>query len=291
VSRIVTHNCWRNKVLSQQVIALSSSAIEEGTHDTVRPHFRVLLSVLSIEDDLQKQRVDWVVSSLLSSMQVLQRYWKITDLCIEHLIRMAKQCPLACAWLQTNTSRYAWVIDWLTENENPPVHHHHTMSVVKPGRTFSTPQWPAQGASYPTHTGLHPKQKKRALEKIKAKAALGTDNASDSDEDLEEREFEVGDRVDCLNSTNPPRWVVAEVVQVCGRRATIRFDGWNTSEEWVDMADPRIARLGRHTTETQQLESMGGGDQEMRGVERTENRSGLSRLLPSISGKSKKRSP
>lgn len=69
------------------------------SYDQVRAYFRVLMALVQMKDSLQAKRVEWILESLLSVMKGQARFWKITDFCIEHLIRMAKkseECYKAC---------------------------------------------------------------------------------------------------------------------------------------------------------------------------------------------------
>lgn len=94
VVTILQHLCWENEKLSQAIIGYVSEGLEEHFFDQLRPYFRVLSGLVDFEDSLQNQRIDWCLSSLLSIMEIQSRFWKITDLCTEHLIRMAKRNPI-----------------------------------------------------------------------------------------------------------------------------------------------------------------------------------------------------
>jgi len=98
---------------------------------------------------------------------------------------------------------------------------------------------------------------------------LETTDASDSDEDYNDRKFEVGDWVDCLDSMN--RWLCAKVMRVSTQKALLRLEAWgDVSEEWIHMSDTRIARMGTYTSQEQrekrgEIERGDSGEDDRRG--------------------------
>jgi len=75
---------------------------------------------------------------------------------------------------------------------------------------------------------------------------LDKDDGSDSDIDLSERHFEVGQWIDALDTTN--KWLCAQIVEVRPKTIRVKFDQW--SEKWnldYDKSDMRLQPLGRNT--------------------------------------------
>jgi len=101
-------------------------------------------------------------------------------------------------------------------------------------------------STFPTHAGLSPRKKFHALQNIKEGQAIDHEDASDSDVDLAEREFEIGQWVDAKDTTN--KWLCAQVVKMTASKVWVHFDGWADKwNTWLDKASQFIAPLGRYT--------------------------------------------
>jgi len=244
---ILSYLTFEQKKLSERLIRSAIHEIEEKPYDKMRAYFRVLLSTVQIEDSLQDQRVEWVLSGLLTTMEAQSKYWKCTDLCIEHLIRFAKLSEKCRAWLVTNSSRLDWVARWLEDHPLPPVMDEH-MELHKPNRVVNN--WSSARSEAWQAAGLPIARKKIAINLLKEGKVLEKDDCEDSDQDLESRIFKVGDWVDARDRTED--WLPAQVKEVAGSRVLVAYDGWGPDwDEWLDKADARLQKLGAFTTELQ----------------------------------------
>ncbi len=92
-------------------------------------------------------------------------------------------------------------------------------------------------------------QKITVLERIRAGAALDLRDASDSDEEMEERRFQAGDLIDVLDTSK--KWLPAHVIAVSDdqRSLHIHFDNWSRKfDEHIPTDSSRITRFGRFST-------------------------------------------
>jgi len=248
---IINHHCFESKELSQKVISAISSELEEKPYDKCRCYIRVLNGLLNLEDSLQDDRVEWVISSFLAVMESQKKYWKFTDFCIDHLIRMTKSSRKTYAWLQGHADRIDWVIQWVKEHATPPVMDE-SMELYKPNYKASG-GWASKSESA-APTGLPPARKELALLIIKEGKVLDSDDAGDSDQALEDREFKVGQYVDVRDTAND--WLIGKVVQVAGNRVKITYVGWPASwDEWLDKSESRLMELGKYTTAQQRAKA------------------------------------
>lgn len=243
VTKILANCCWDNEQLSQSIIAYMSAGLEENFVDHVRPYFRVMNGLVNIQDTLQDKRIEWVLSSVLSTMEMQQRFWKMTDMCIEHLIRTAKNNPKCLKYLSKQGKRLDWIITWLGQHPAPD----RECVLYKPNR----PQfWEVK--NYPT--GLSITRKRQTLEQIKDGKDLDNEGASDSDEDpadFPERVFAVGDWVDLADRNQ--RWHCAQVTRAENGRVWLQCDGSGPeSIEELGVGDLRIRKSGKQTTKQQQ---------------------------------------
>jgi hypothetical protein len=259
VADVICHWAWENEKVSQSVIGHILVGIEQNSYEQVRSYFRVLMGLVALKDSLQAKRTEWVLNSLLSVMANQQKYWKITDFCIEHLIRMAKKSENCYNWLRDHPTTYEWIFTWLKNNPRPPRGFDQNEQTVlhKPGRGAPDPtimqasQWNVQGhLAYPTHVGLSPRKKHQSLQLIKDGTPLDKDECTDSDIDLNDREFEVGQWVDALDTAN--KWLCAQVVAVTQSKLRVHFDGWSEKwNTWFDKASIKVQPFGRNTTKSQ----------------------------------------
>jgi len=225
------------------------SGIEEFSFDDVRPLFRTFTGLLNIKDSIRAERIDWALSALLATMKQQDKYWKITDLCIEHLIRLAKKNDDVYNWLRDHVDRWSWVIDWIAAFPNQPSHMDNNIQLHKPNRGSSSHHmsiWsPSRGFSQ-QFGGLSGKKKRAVLELIREAKEIDKADASDSDEDLSERVFTVGQLVDCKDTAS--KWLISKVLEVKEGQVYIHYESWSSKwDEWIDTDSPRITKLHRWT--------------------------------------------
>jgi len=256
VVAIVNHHCYESKELCQRVISSISTELEEKPYDKCRCYIRVLNGLLNLEDSLQDKRIEWVLSSFLAVMESQKRYWKFTDFCVDHLIRMAKNSRKANEWLQSHNDRLGWVVTWVKEHPQPPVMDE-SMEVYKPNYKASG-GW-ASKADSAAPTGLPAARKELALLLIIEGKVLDNDAAGDSDQALEDREFKLNQYVDVRDTAND--WLIGKVIQVAGNRVKITYVGWPSSwDEWLDKSETRLMELGKYTTAQQRAKAGLGRD-------------------------------
>jgi len=247
VSAIVNHHAWENPKFSKDVISSIMSGIEELSFDDVRPLFRTFNGLLNIKDSIRGDRIDWALSALLVTMKQQDKYWKITDLCIEHLIRVAKKNDDVYNWLKDHVDRWQWVIDWVAAFPNQPGHMDPGISLHKPGRGSShhISMWvPSRG--FTQQFGLSGKKKRAVLELIRESKEVDKADASDSDEDLSERVFTPNQMVDCKDTAS--KWLISKVLEVKEGAVLVHYEGWSSKwDEWIDTDNPRITKLHRYT--------------------------------------------
>jgi len=218
---------------------LISLGIEEHHEDVVRCYFRILNAILAIRDSLSTKRLAVTLSSLMNVMESQQQFWKITDFCIEHLIRLAKKFDPAYLWLHNNGNKLSWMLDWLLLHPNPP-RTGEGMQMHKPNRHESL------GSSYGP-TGISTIKKKAALDAIKDGMQLEKLLEPETDADLGDRTFTRLEWVDIRDTVN--KWCLGQIVDLAEGRVLVHYDGWPSKwDEWLDVGSQRLAAAGKHTT-------------------------------------------
>lgn len=271
VSAILGHHARDNVDFSRSLIVALVTGIQNDQVDTMRPYFRIIDNgIFRWNDSLTASRHSMLLSALLRVMEAQSAYWKPTEFCIEHLIRVASRHPAAAAWLRSHpTESLDWMIRWLSGHPNPPRPGESTL-MHKPARIDPATQLqgfhPLDAAAFAPRSwpNIHmtTQHKLSWLERMRASDAHMpaqvhlTDPlacvsgvaplCSDSDEDLSDRTFSVGDCCDALDSVN--EWVSARVVDrsADGRTVKLHFDGWTERYDMTLPADSiRITKSGR----------------------------------------------
>jgi ubiquitin C-terminal hydrolase len=243
VCSVINHLVHENKELSVRLISYITVAIDSLPYDKMRPYFRVLMSLVLLQDSLTSQRIEWILSSLIDSMEEQQTYWKATDFCIDHLIRMAKKSPGCYAWLQANSAKFDWMLNWLFMYKVPTFHA--GMKTYKENRTTNH-----YGGNYVAlaPSGIPCLQKKDFLDACKEQKEplmLTENDGDDSDFDLQDRILTVNQRVDVQEGL---QWRLGTVIGINNDRVHINVDGYGPeSNQWMDMSSPRLMEEGYHT--------------------------------------------
>jgi len=187
------------------------------------------------------------------------RYWKITDYCIEFLIRFAKLEPLVSVYLHKHPQDIEPFITFLTNYPDPPMTRSYQhlpnsnssstqvqLFKLQHDHHFAATRLPTAYESY----GLPTRSKIIALETLIRQGDLDDDCPSDSDEDFRDRVLHVGDWMDCKDTAN--NWLCACVVAVGGNRVLVRYSRWSEKwDEWLDSSSPRLRKLGTKTSKLQ----------------------------------------
>ena len=207
VNSFITHLCRDNPHVSDIVLACTRRGLEWFDWDNVRSYFRVLTALVQLADSLQAQRVAHLMGMLLEVITRQAKFWKITDLSIDHLIRLARQSPLALQYLHAHTAEVEPLMSFLTTYPDPPVtrsfqHVAATsgISLFKPSHDhYSLQRAPAAYEVY----GLSNRAKCAAIDAIMRQQELeDTGGASDSDTDFSDRVLSQGEWVDALDTAS-----------------------------------------------------------------------------------------
>jgi len=229
-------------------------------------------------------------------MEVQKKYWKETDYCIEHLIRLAKKLPSVKEWLIENKDRLSCLIIFLQNYPEVPSKyskskrdsptepemkvHKSSKTCIKKNNRFGHHGTPDVPSGYvftqmsPTQPyGLSNQAKLAYLEAIINGSAdqLDDENADDSDVEFENathtRWFRQKDELDVLDLDF--NWLKSEVVVTWGNYIYINYvDFKNEWDEWIDRRSPRVAVKGTFTVEKPNVSS-DPDDEEMEGEEQT----------------------
>ena len=254
---IYTHWCWNNQSCTVLLIQCITRNIHEKDYYELRSHIRVVNILCSINDSLQRHRVDWLLSSLLQAIQTQGKYWKLMDWCIEHIIRLAKLNQLVYQWLTQHTPYVRSLLMYLEAHPNCPLARtkYASMSItgnkddivaLKPTNNNSSLLYNAHSF---TNYGLITQQKIDTLQLIIDNQSIDTDNTTDSEIDLYDRTFKVGDLVDVQDQN---KWLCAKVVAVEPHRVQVKYQSYVNSYDWLAIDSSRILPLGTHTSAAQQ---------------------------------------
>ena len=256
VNTILAHYCYNDMDASRMVIGIIVTGIRKDQVDTMRPYFRVISGLIELKDELQSTRLDILMQSLLLEMENQSMYWKPTDFCLEHLLRLSKRYPTIGEWIRSHPTKFDWILNWLKLHPTPPRQGEATL-MHKPARIDPITQiqayHPYDFAAYAPKTWpslQHTHQQKLShYERLRAGdlniSPIDSDGF-DSDDDLTDRQLRVGQYVDALDTQS--KWLVARVIDVSpdGKQVKIHFDNWHAKyDETLPMDSTRITRFGR----------------------------------------------
>ena len=262
VSAAICHLCRNNETLTLLLVQCIRRGMEWFDFDSIRSYFRVLTALVLLKDDLQAVRVAAIIAMLLDLIRAQLRYWKISDFCIDHLIRIAKLSPLALQYIHSHTSDLEPLLNFLSSYPDPPTPNHRYqmqssaagVQLFKPREHYnvSRPQSAFEAYGLPTRTKL------AVLESLmrggEVDDAAGT--GSDSDQDFSERVLEEGQWVDACDTAS--KWLCAQVVSVAGTKVLLRYSGWCFSPETkLLLADGGVIAAGDVTPATVLLDEHG----------------------------------
>jgi len=250
VTDIIAHLSFENDTISRTFIQKIAAGLEDNDYDNIRPYFRTMMRLVTIEDSLKQKRIDSLMNSFLATIQSQTKYWKITDFCIEHLIRMVKKSPDVSKWMVDHNSLIEPLTQWLQQHSEPPYSRGERNSDIMLHKPVQQQYYQQHGSNFNTVYGLSTRRKFDFLEALKQGKELEQEGATDSDVDFSDRILKEGEWVDCLDTSH--KWLCGKVVRVEGSKAQIHYDGWaDRWDEWLEMSHPRIRSLGTQTTKEQ----------------------------------------
>jgi len=214
-------------------------------------------------------------------------YWKETDYCIEHLIRLSKNLPCVKEWLLEHKDRLSCLSDFLKKYpEFPPKEVSSEVLLHKPKKKIlmNNPRFGYHGTAEQPHgyvfSQIHPirpyglpiQDKLAYLEALTNDTVDEIDDgrSGDSDDDFESqnrnRWFKLKEVIDVQDGEF--KWYRAQVKNVWDHYIYITYLGYKDDyDEWIDVQSPRVAPKGTFTIETHV--SSDPDDDEMEGGEQS----------------------
>ena len=230
VSAAICHLCRNNEAQTQLLVQCIRRGLEWFDFDSIRSYFRVLTALVLLKDDLQAVRVAAIMSMLLDVIRAQLRFWKISDFCLDHLIRIAKLSPLALQYIHSHPSDLEPLLNFTFSYPDPPTTSHRYqmqstaagVQLFKPREHYSVsrPQSAFEAYGLPTRTKLAVLGSLMRGGEVDDAAGAG----SDSDQDFSERVLEEGQWIDALDTAS--KWLCAQVVSVAGSKVLVRYSGW-----------------------------------------------------------------
>lgn len=256
--RIVVQDLCRHSLeRSQAVLGAVMEGFQVGSYHQYRPYFRVLSHLLKLADEHQSARVDLILATLLKVMERQQHYWKETDFCMAHLLRLAHAFPLVRAWLYAHGTELDFLLAWVDTYPRPPNNNKQAgLKLHKRNQPHQYHQKYQTWTRTATHgpAGISLGEKKAQIKAIQSDAAFTDGAASDSDDDLEDRLLATGTELDVQDTDM--RWLEAKVLQVHGRSVYITYVRYSIEwDEWIEMSSPRIAAAGTFCEPVQEKEA------------------------------------
>lgn len=96
---LMKHLLWDKCDQSELMMEAVAVGIKQEDNGGVKPYFRTLALILSLDDSLRPWRVHQGLSRVLAVMEGQSRYIKVTEASVEMLIRLARNSSAIRAWL------------------------------------------------------------------------------------------------------------------------------------------------------------------------------------------------
>jgi hypothetical protein len=244
--------CAGDQKITSSVFSEIKSGMVSHNYEEMRPYFRVLDILMRIEDELQEVRQALTLKLLVDMWHSNNKTWKESDMLIEFILRFAK----AHVSIRTGLTGNQVVQDmatWLAENPDPP------SKLARPQRCrkdrAQTPGATKVRHHAQTHFTLtsiyHPHglsiaDKQAALTEV-FEGKLDPEDMHDSEGDLHDREWIVGQELDVLDTES--NWLLAKCLRIEGNDMFIWYLKYDHKyDEWISMDGPRAAPRGTFHT-------------------------------------------
>ncbi|EQC29982.1 hypothetical protein SDRG_12261 [Saprolegnia diclina VS20] len=181
--RIVWRLCTGAAATSSAWLSVLLAAIESNDHHELKPYFRALMVLLSLDDDLAMDRLDDAMTQFIALLASQQRYFKATETSIDMMCRIAKRIPTVRTWLYENQRSWAWTEKWLEAHAGPQGWLQQGKTVlVKP---HSTSTWKDVPLSHPALAKTIDRSVAKFVPRVRALLAgqAPSDVQYDSDDD------------------------------------------------------------------------------------------------------------
>jgi len=254
---VILNICTDHESYTTGVLELIRQGFKNLNHEQVRPYFRTLIDLIELKDSLQEWRVNQTLAMLLNVMKEHEYYWKMYDMCTDHLIRFSKRSQLVYKWLHGHGQVLDWVANWLKTNPNPPPQMATERIDMKLEKERGEPiglyqdkyECTTQTSKYAPY-GLSNQAKQIHIELIKngREGELDRKNTVyDSDELLEDRKFVKDEKVDALDTDI--NWINAQVIETHPVKGVyVKYEDWSDKwNEWISSSSPRVARANTLT--------------------------------------------
>lgn len=238
----------RDLTIARQIIAIIEAGMLQHPHDSMRPFFRVIQGILAVEGPNQDVLINLFMEMLVrSTMHPDQRhYWKIIDFLADHILRLAKKNGKVADWLHHNTAFVEFVLKWFDANPTPPL-----TTVDRKALNSATLYAQPLGFIF-TQTSQYGPYHISVADKVALfrqiqhdPSALVSAGGSDSDRDVETRQYELKQFIEVLDEQRT--WLRCEVIDLDRnlQKIKVHYCGFlEKYDEWIPVTSKRIAPDG-----------------------------------------------
>jgi ubiquitin C-terminal hydrolase len=235
------HFLHEDKDLSDLIVQVLMAGIVSSDYDDLEAFMLCVLSFLSVEDSLQKLRINDCMQRLLTTVETQSNYWKATDLAIEYICRIAFEVKDAYIFIMEHKPLAQWMSTWLIINAKAPyAHSMGNMQLVKPKTQEKKAMMLKYGeGNLDNPFGMAPSDKRDVINAILEGRDI-TKMMTDTDEVRAQREFSKGMLVDCEDKQK--KWCECEIVDLSSTHVKVTYLGWGPQfDEWIPRSSKRLA--------------------------------------------------
>lgn len=113
LGQIVKYMCWENRDFTTFIVQGLNQGIEKAGYDTARSYFDMMVYVVDVEDSLQHERIQTLMSvtDIISSFKFNQSRLMYTS--IRGLVKVMESSQRFMECLMKNRTNWAWIDQWL----------------------------------------------------------------------------------------------------------------------------------------------------------------------------------
>lgn len=236
---VYTYLSYEDPKITTIFINSIKSALSDGDYGHWKAYFRCFLTLLKLNDSLSETRTKELLTFFTGLMEENRSYFIEMDNYTTFLVKLIKHVETARTWLLANAKEWNWVINWMVSNPSPP------MGMV-PGQIRLQKRRTQMGYGML----LYDLQEYRSRSMIKVnklkdfldQKPIDTANVWDSDEDLSEHPFQLGDKID-IDVHNNNRWTTGEIETILGEMVNVSYQEHDKSPSklWTATDSDNIA--------------------------------------------------
>merc|ERR1711879_229649 len=113
LAQLFCYLSWENEGNTQNLQSFLRDMANDCEHNQIPDCFALLMPFLSIQDVLQPDRVEFLLSAILRILNKFKKYPKFTRTMITNCYIMANENDVVRLWLNQHLDGWSWTSEWM----------------------------------------------------------------------------------------------------------------------------------------------------------------------------------